>query len=218
MPAPALRVWGRRSAFNVQKVLWLIDELGLDHEHIEAGGAAGGLDRPEFLAMNPTGRVPVIDDDGTVVWESHTILRYLAASHGAKAFWSENPGERSQAERWMDWAQTSLQPAFMDLFWGYYRTPDEERDWLFVARALDRCRACFSLLDERLAASPYLAGDALTLGDIPAGTALYRYYELDIERPSLAHVEAWYARLAERPAYCRHVMRPFDELKGRKEY
>ena len=213
-----LRVWGRRSAFNVQKVLWLIDELGLDHDHVDAGGAAGGLDRPEFLAMNPMGRVPVIDDGGTIVWESHSILRYLAARHGAGRFWSDDPGERSRAERWMDWAQTSLQPAFMDLFWGYYRTADDKRDWLDIAHALDRCRACYDMLDERLAGSPYLAGETFTLADIPAGTSLYRYHELDIEHPPLPHMEAWYARLAERPAYRRHIMRPFDELKGRQAY
>ncbi|MEQ8334049.1 glutathione S-transferase [Nisaea sp.] len=125
-----LKVWGRRSAFNVQKVMWLIGELGLPHYHTDLGGAAGGLDDPAFLAMNPHGRVPVIDDDGTIVWESHAILRYLAAVHGDAALWPDDPAKRSEADRWMDWAQTSLQPAFLTgIFWGYYRTPEAQRDW-----------------------------------------------------------------------------------------
>ena len=124
-----LKIWGRRSSFNVQKVLWLADELGLPHEHIDAGGRFGGLDAPGFLAMNPHGKVPVIDDDGTIVWESHAILRYLAARHGGARWWPDDPAERSLAERWMDWSATTLQPDFlMGVFWGFYRTPEAQRD------------------------------------------------------------------------------------------
>ena len=114
-----LKVWGRQSSFNLQKVMWLVDELGLAHEHILAGGDHGGLDTPAFRAMNPHGRVPVIDDDGVVVWESHAILRYLAARHGGERFWSPDAATRSQADRWMDWSQTALQPDFLFSF--YYR-------------------------------------------------------------------------------------------------
>jgi glutathione S-transferase len=120
-----LTVWGRRSSFNLQKVMWLVSELGIDHRHIQAGGQFGGLDTPEFRAMNPVGRVPVIDDNGTIVWESHAILRYLAARYGRAQFWSDDPAKRSQADRWMDWSQTALQPDFLvGAFWGFYRTPE----------------------------------------------------------------------------------------------
>src|SRR5579871_6747403 len=98
-----LELWGRSSAFNVQKVLWLLDELHLEFGHTEAGGAAGGLDTPQFRALNPHGRVPVLRDGDAVIWESHSILRYLAASHGDGAFWAATPARRSLAERWMDW-------------------------------------------------------------------------------------------------------------------
>src|SRR5882672_5214484 len=138
-----LNVWGRRSAFNVQKVMWLVGELGLAHEHIEAGGSFGGLDAPAFLRMNPHGRIPVIDDGGCIVWESHAIIRYLAARHGAGALWPEAPGPRSHADRWMDWSLATLQPAFMDLFWGFYRTPVEQRQQAFIADALARCARHF---------------------------------------------------------------------------
>src|SRR5665213_2569582 len=104
-----LTVWGRRSSANVQKVMWLIGELGLAHRHIAAGGPYGGLDDPKFRAMNPNGLVPVIDDDGVVLWESNAILRYLAARHGAP-FWPEHAAERARQDQWMDWAATTFQP------------------------------------------------------------------------------------------------------------
>jgi glutathione S-transferase len=211
-----LTVWGRRSSFNLQKVMWLVGELALAHRHIEAGGRFGGLDTPEFRAMNPHGRVPVIDDGGLVVWESHTILRFLAARYGRGSFWSDDAGARSQVERWMDWSQTTLQPDFlMGVFWGFYRTPEAERNWPAIRDKVARCARHFQLLDRMRADRPFLAGDALSLADIPAGTCLYRYFELDIERPSVPNVEAWYRRLQERAAYRAHVMVPFGELAGR---
>ena len=214
-----LKVWGRRSSFNVQKVTWLVGELGLAHEHIPAGGSFGGTDTPEFLMMNPHGRVPVIDEDGTVIWESHAILRYLAARYGQGRFWSDDAGERSQADRWMDWSQTALQPDFlMGVFWGLYRTPEPQRNWPAIRDKVARCARHFQLLDKMLTDRPFLCGNSLTLADIPAGTSLYRYFELEIERPSVPNVEAWYRRLQERPAYREHVMVPFDELRGRLDY
>jgi len=218
-PTATLTIWGRSSSFNVQKVMWLVGELGLAHRHIPAGGRHGGLDTAGFLALNPHGKVPVIDDAGVVVWESHSILRYLAARHGQPAFWDDDAARRSQAERWMDWSQASLQPDFLNgVFWAYYRTPQPQRDLPAIARSLARCAAHFRMLDAVLARQPFLAGDRLTLADIPAGTCLYRYFELDIDRPPLPHVQAWYARLQARPAYRRHVMIPFEELRGRLEY
>jgi glutathione S-transferase len=211
-----LTVWGRRSSFNLQKVMWLVAELGIEHRQIQAGGQFGGLDTPQFRAMNPTGRVPVIDDGGTVVWESHAILRYLAARHGQGRFWSADAGERSLAERWMDWSQTTLQPDFlMGVFWGFYRTPEPQRNWPLIRDHVARCDRHFRLLDTILADRPFLCGRSLTLADIPAGTSLYRYFELDIERPSVPNVEAWYRRLQDRKAYREHVMVPFGELHGR---
>jgi glutathione S-transferase len=214
-----LKVWGRRSSFNVQKVLWLVGELGLAHEHIPAGGSFGRRDEPAFRAMNPHGWVPVLDDGDTKLWESQTILRYLAARYGHGGFWSEDPAERGRIEGWMDWSQTALQPDFLNgVFWGYYRTPEAERDWPAIEKSLARCAAHFRLLDKILADRPFLAGDRLSLADIPAGTSLYRYFELDIEHPDTSNVDAWYRRLRERPAYREHVMIPFGELRGRLDY
>jgi glutathione S-transferase len=214
-----LKVWGRRSSFNVQKVLWLVGELGLPHEHIPAGGDFGGLDDPRFLAMNPHRRVPTIDDDGVVVWESHAILRYLAAKHGGAAWWPEAPADRAAADGWMDWGQTTLQRDFLTgVFWGGYRTPEADRDTAAVDAAVAACARHFKLLDTVLADRPFLGGDAPSLADIPIGAHLYRYFELDIDRPRVPHVEAWYARLQRRAAYRDAVMIPFDEMKGRLAY
>lgn len=134
-------------------------------------------------------------------------------------FWSEDAAERSLADRWMDWAQTTLQPDFLaGVFWGYYRTPPSGRNWPEVARCIRRCASHFRLLDEFLGDRPYLLGACLSLADIPIGTHLYRYFNLPIARPHAPNLEDWYRRLQERPAYRQHVMVPFDELRGRLEF
>ncbi len=211
-----LKIWGRRNSINVQKVMWAVGELGLAHEHIPAGGAFGGLDTGEFGVLNPHRRVPVIDDDGTVVWESHAIVRYLAAKYGSETLWPEEPAARSFADRWTDWALGELQPTFhTGVFWNFYRTPEEQQNWPTIRKAIARSAILFRLLDRHLESHAFLAGDNFTFGDIPAGALLFRYFELKIDRPSLPQVEGWYERLKARPAYREHVMVPFDDLKGR---
>jgi len=213
-----LKVWGRRNSINVQKVTWAVGELGLAHEHIDAGGSFGGLDTDEFGAMNPNRRVPVIDDDGTVVWESHAIMRYLTAKYGAGSLWPEDAGARARSDLWTDWVLADLQPAFIGLFWNLYRTPEEQRNWNLIRQGIARSAILFQLLDRHLSEHAFIAGDVLTMGDIPAGTQLYRYFELEIDRPSLPNVEAWYARLQEREPYRTHVMVSFEDLMGRRTF
>ncbi|HVJ34514.1 MAG TPA: glutathione S-transferase [Terriglobia bacterium] len=210
-----LKVWGRRNSFNVQKVMWLIGELDLPHAHINAGGSFGLVNEPAFLAMNQHGRVPVIEDDGTIIWESHTILRYLAATYGAGRFWQDNAASRSHWDRWMDWSQASLHRDFLDLFWSFYRTPEPQRDRNLIKALLKLTNDHFDLLDRHLTGRHFMVGDTLSLADITIGATLYRYFELEIERPALSSLEAWYASLCQRPAYRQHVMVPFDELRGR---
>jgi glutathione S-transferase len=209
---------GRKSSFNVEKVQWLLGELGLDYEQREVGGRFGGLDKPEFRALNPHGRIPVLVDGDVVVWESHSILRYLAATHGGESWWPGSPAARSLADRWLDWAQTTLQVDFMAVFWGWYRTPEAQRNQAAVDAALRACARHFRLLDEQLGSKDFLLGDTLTLADIPTGACLYRYFEMGISVPHPPRVEAWYRRLCERPAYRAGVMIPFEELYGRLAY
>ncbi|GGF81296.1 glutathione S-transferase [Azorhizobium oxalatiphilum] len=214
-----LKIYGRRNSSNVQKVMWLVGELDLPHEHIPAGGPFGLNDTPEFRAVNPHGKVPVIDHDGCTIWESHTILRYLAATFGAPAFWPQDAGERSLADRWMDWALASLNHAFInEVFWTFYRTPEAQRDWPRIKRGLAACEAHMTLLDRWLADRPFMIGSSLSPADIAVGTPLYRYFNIDIERPPLPNVEAYYARLTTRPAYAGHVMVDFADLYGRQSF
>ncbi|AJY39785.1 glutathione S-transferase [Burkholderia humptydooensis] len=214
-----LTIWGRRDSFNVQKVLWLLDERALRYDWRPAGGGYGGLDDPEFLRMNPHGRIPVLRDGAHAIWESHAIVRYLAAAYGDDALWPPDPLARSQADRWIDWMLATLQPDFLTgVFWGYYRTPEPRRRWDAIRRDVARCARHFGVLDRQLADRPFLGGERLGLADVCIGVSLYRYYGLDIERPSLPNVERWYARLQARPAYRRNVMLPFGHLKGRLDF
>ena len=213
-----LTVYGRKSSFNLQKVMWLVGELGIEHRHVELGGSFGGLEAAEFRALNPHGRVPVIKDGGTVVWESHAILRYLAARYGGR-FWHDDAGVRAQWEQWMDWSQCTLQPDFLvGVFWGFYRTPEPQRDMAAVTARIRRTGEHMQLLDQVLEGRRYLLGDALTLADIPAATNLHRYFGLDIARPPVPNVERWYATLKQHAGYRDHVMVPFGDLYGRLAY
>ncbi len=213
-----IRIWGRASAFNLQKAYWALLETGQPHERIDAGGDYGGLDTPDFLARNPNGRIPVIDDDGFVLWESQAIIRYLADRYATDLL----PGDvhaRGLASQWMDWAQTNLLPAALDLFWGGVRMPKEKQNAAFIDGALRRTLAGLTILEDELSTRPYLVGNSFTVADIPAGTCLYRFFEMDaIKRPDLPNVSAWYARLRDRPAYQQAVMVPFDELIGKESF
>ena len=214
-----LRVWGRRNSANVQKVLWLVGELGLAHDQISVGGPFGGLNEPAFRAINPHGRIPVLQDGPVTVWESHAILRYLAARHGADRFWSGDPAVRAFADQWMDWAQTRFQVDFLDgVFWGFYRTPESQRDWPQLRKAMARCADHAILMDNFLKNRVFLGGEQLSLADIAFGSLLYRYFNLDIDHPSVPGLGAYYERLCARPTYREHVMVPFDELKGRLSF
>jgi glutathione S-transferase len=215
-----LTVYGRKSSFNLQKVMWLVGELEIEHKHLQLGGSFGGLDTPEFLAMNPHGRVPVINDSGVVVWESHAILRYLAATYSdGTSFWNVKPAERAMVDQWMDWSQTALQPAFLNgVFWGWYRTPAPKRNMTAVNAAVDQTTNFLRRVDRQLEGKSLLTGDHLSLADIPIGTHLYRYFNLNLPRPKLPNVERWYERLQSRPAYREHVCIPFDELYGRLDF
>jgi len=207
-----LKLWGRASSINVQKVLWTLGEIDVPFEHIEVGGRFGGLDTAEFLAMNPHGRIPVIEDGGRALWESNAIVRYLCARYAPGLLSPEDPASRAECDQWMDWETNTLQPAFMGYFWGWYRTPEPERDAGRNATLLAASHAAFSVLDAELVAKN---PNRLTMGDIPMGTLLYRYFTLEIDRPRHSRLEAWYEALCAREAYRDAVMQPYDELKGR---
>lgn len=203
-----LKIWGRRDSFNLQKVMWCVGELGIAHQRIDAGGRHGVTDTPEYRAMNPNGRVPTIDDDGFVLWESNAIVRYLAARHGMGTLCPEDPQVRADADRWMAWQSGTVGAVMRPLIMTMLRTPAEDRDWETVAAQMAAAGHYWAMLDARLAEHAYVAGDSFTMGDIPMGTYAYRWFSIDAERPDLPCLADWYDRLCDRPAYRRHVLLP----------
>lgn len=208
-----LTLWGRNTSINVQKVLWLLGELDLAYERIDVGGAFGGLDKPEFLALNPNGLIPVLEDGNVHIWESHAILRYLAAKYDAGGLWPEDPADRAQADQWMEWHVSTLYPDFIAAFLGLVRTPPSQRNMASIELSAKRAGWHYEKLEEHLAGRDFICGDRLTIGDIPLGATLYRYFTLEIERPDLPNIEAWYARLQERAAYRDGIMISYEGLR-----
>jgi glutathione S-transferase len=202
-----LKVWGRKNSSNVRKVLWCIEELALEYERAEAGGTFGVVDSPEYRALNPNGRVPMLEDGGFVLWESNVIVRYLSAEYGSDTSWYQDDNRvRAQADKWMDWTTSSFAGAFRDVFWGILRTPAEQQDWVKINASIKTCAELLVIPDQALAEKPYLSGDEIGMGDIPLGSFIYAWFEMPIERPSMPHLEAWYERLKLRPAYRNAVM------------
>jgi len=205
-----LRIWGRKNSINVQKVMWCVAELGLAHERIDVGGAFGGLETPDYAALNPNRRVPTIEDDGFVLWESNAIVRYLAHKHGLGTLWPTDLEDEARAGQWMDWTIATVMPPMTPLFWNLIRYAPEKRDPAAVAEGLAGCRAVFALLDAHLADRAFVLGQAFTMGDIPLGTAVYRWYAMPVEQGETPHLAAYYRRLQDRPAFREHVMIPLS--------
>lgn len=202
-----LKIWGRKNSSNVRKPLWAAEELGLAYEAIDAGGAFGVVDTPEYRAMNPNGRVPVIEDDGFMLWESNAIVRYLLARHAPDSNWySADPRARAIADKWMDWTTSSFAGPFRTVFWGVLRTPADKQDWTAINAAIKECSELLNMADQALASQPYLSGEEIGMGDIPLGSFIYAWFEMPIERAPQAHLQAWYERLKQRPAYRKAVM------------
>ena len=205
-----LTIWGRRNWINVQKVLWCCAELDLRYERIDAGLAFGVNDTSEYLARNPTGLVPTIDDDGFVLWESNTIVRYLANKHGLGSLCPSGLTDRFDVERWMDWQATRLWPAMRPVFFGLVRTPPEKRDQAAISAAIDDTERALAILDRHLAERRFVGGDSLTMGDIPVGVSVHRWNALGVARTELPHLARWYGRLMERPGYSATVSMPLS--------
>jgi glutathione S-transferase len=202
------KIWGRKDGSNVIKVMWCVGELGLEHERIDWGGPFGGNDDPAYRAMNPMGRLPTLEEEGGfTLWESGAILRYLCATHSAGDLCPGGLRDRAQAEKWMDWSSlyfAKFNTVFLDQ---YFRRsePDEDAIRAVVAETIPLC----DILDAQLASGPYLCGERFTMADIPAGVLAHRWETWTPRnlRPSHPHLEAWYARLLERPAYAEHVVK-----------
>jgi len=201
-----IKIWGRNTSSNVQKVMWAVGEIGLPHERIDIGGPFGKNREATYLAMNPNGLVPTLEEeDGFLSWESNTVVRYLAAKHKAAVLEPADLRTCALASKWMDWQLSVAAPAIFECFWGLIRTPPEKRNHEAIEESKKKTTAAVAIMDAQLAKTRYLAGDEFSYGDIPVGIIAYRYRQLVPERPALENFERWYAAIAARPAFKDHV-------------
>jgi glutathione S-transferase len=197
-----IKIWGRNTSSNVQKAMWAIAEIGLPHERIDVGGAFGKNREAAYLAMNPNGLVPTLEEeDGFLLWESNSIVRYLAAKHKSTVLEPADLKARALASKWMDWQLSVCGPTITPVFWGLIRTPPEKRDHAAIEAGKKATTASFVMVDEQLGKTEYLAGDAFSYGDIPVGVMAYRYRQLVPDRPPLKNFERWYAAISSRKAF-----------------
>jgi glutathione S-transferase len=197
-----LKIWGRNTSSNVQKVIWALAEMKLPFERIDVGGAFGKTKDPFYLAMNPNSLVPTLEEeDGFTMWESNSIVRYLAAKHQNRTLESADLKARAHSQMWMDWQLSVMAPAITPVFWNLIRTPPEKRDLNAIETGKDKTIAAAKVMDTQLAKTKFMAGDEFTYGDIPVAIMIYRYVALMPERPATPNLDRWYAGISSRPAF-----------------
>ncbi len=202
-----LTIWGRITSINVRKAVWCAQELGLPFNRIDAGGAFGGTKTPAYLAMNPNGTIPTMvegeGEDAVTLFESNVIVRYLCARHAPGVLYPVALPKRFDAERWMDWQQTAINPAGRDAFIQLVRTPAAQRDAAKIEASIRAMEPLLQLLNQHLATRTHMQGDDFGMADIPLGCEVHRWWGLptaDYQRPALPHIERWFAALKARPA------------------
>jgi glutathione S-transferase len=188
--------------------MWIAAEIGLDVERIDVGGSFGGNDQADYLAKNPNGRVPTLEDGDFVLWESNAIVRYLTEKYGSAPWKPSRVEDTFHAHQWMDFYLTTLHPSMTVLFWTLVRTPPEKRDAAAFDKALIEAGKAWQIVDDHLADNTFLTGTAPTMGDVPLGCAAYRWHNLELDRPELPNLKRWYDAFAGRLAYQENVMLP----------
>ncbi|WP_244817643.1 glutathione S-transferase family protein [Caballeronia sp. Lep1P3] len=202
-----LTIWGRANSVNVQKVLWCCDELGLEYERIDAGLQYGRNHEPDYLAMNPMGRVPTLVDGDFVLWESNAIIRYLVMQYGEKStLYPADAKTRASVDRWLDWTLSTLQPAERPVFWGYIRTPAPKRRVDQLEADAREVEKLWRVIDAHLEDRDYLEGNAFTLADLVIAAYARRWFGIaELDRPALRALERWYAQQSARAGFERYV-------------
>ncbi len=205
------RLWGRTSSSNVKKVMWLADEMGLAYERIDAGGKFGVVNTPAYKKLNPNSRVPTIEDGDFVLWESNSIMRYLANKYGGEAFYPVEPAARASIDRWLDWQLAMLNPVEGPVFLGTIRTPPEKHDKAALAAAVAKLMPQWAIVEAHLASRPYMAGDTFSIADIALAIFAHRFlHNPFITVPPLPNISAWHGRLRPRPGFKTHVDVPLE--------
>jgi glutathione S-transferase len=207
-----LKIWGRANSVNVQKVLWCLAELDLAYERIDAGMAFGKNNEPAYLAMNPNGRVPTLVEGDFVLWESNSVMRYLAMAHGqGSPVYPEAPKRRAGVDRWLDWTLSTVQPVDRPVFWALVRTPPDKRDMAAIQRDVDAEAVVWRIADAQLASRRFIEGDDFTLADIALGAYARRWLGVEgVSKPKLAHLDRWFAQFATRPGFQKFIAPPMS--------
>ncbi|MBR0828464.1 glutathione S-transferase [Bradyrhizobium manausense] len=209
---PQLTIWGRANSVNVQKVLWCLTELDLPFTRIDAGMQYGRTREADYLAMNPNARIPTLVEGDFVLWESNSIMRYLCLAHGrGTPIYPSAPKQRAAVDRWLDWTLSTLQPVDRPVFWGLVRTPPEQRDMVQLQKDTDTAAEIWQVLDRQLATHRYVEGDDFTIADIALGAYARRWLGVEgIVRPTLSHLDRWFAQFAGRPGFATYVAPPMS--------
>ncbi len=195
-----LTIWGRITSINVRKAVWTAQHLGLEFERIDAGGAFGIVKTPEYMALNPNSVVPTLIDGDFVLWESNVIVRYLCAKHSMGDLYPSDLQARFNAERWMDWQQTTFSPSGRNAFWELIRVPEAQRDAQKIEASIASTEPLLDRLESHLAKQAFMAGDRFTMADIPLACEVHRWFGLGVTKTKRPHLEAWYAKILARPA------------------
>lgn len=204
-PSIMVKIWGRANSNNVKKVLWCAEEASVAYERLDAGGNYGVVDTDTFGAMNPNRRVPVLEDGALILWESNTIVRYLAAKYAPDTLYRIDPAARALADRWMDWSSVSFAPSFVTVFRNFMRVSPDQRDLPAMATAATEAGRTLRIADAALRECPFLSGTEFGMGDIPLGCLIHAWFNLPISRPELENLTRWYKRLLMRPSYRKTV-------------
>ncbi len=195
-----LKIWGRITSINVRKAVWTAQHLGLQFERIDAGGAFGIVKTPEYIALNPNSVVPTLIDGDFVLWESNVIVRYLCAKHSMGDLYPSDLQERFDAERWMDWQQTTFSPSGRNAFWELIRVPEAQRDMQKVEASIALTEPLLDRLESHLSKNEFMACGRFTMADIPLACEVHRWFGLGVSKTKRPHLEAWYAKILARPA------------------
>ncbi len=222
-----LKLWGRPTSGRTQKVLWTLAEIGMDFEFILASATMGPgghvakghkpygvVNTAEYRAKNPNGRVPTIDDDGFVLWESNSIVRYLAMQYAPDLLYGSDIKTFASASRWLDWENNELLPPQHDMAMHLIRLPENKRDPLVLAKACEKFARALHIADEQLGRTRHIAGERFTYGDIALGLRVHRWHVLGLARETPPNIARWYAEIKTRAAFNRWTADPAHHLEG----
>jgi glutathione S-transferase len=207
-----ITIWGRANSVNVQKVLWCLSELDLAYDRIDAGMAFGRNTEADYLAMNPNARVPTLVDGDYVLWESNSVMRYLALAYRPDSpVYPQAPKIRAGVDRWLDWTLSTVQPVDRPVFWALVRTPAEQRDMIAIQKDVDAEALVWRIAEARLATHRFFEGEVFTLADIAIGAYARRWLGVEgVTKPALPHLQRWFSEISQRAGFRQHLGKPMS--------